>query len=97
MIFNNNDFGVEGNVNFFTEANFILMNPKNTTLNQKIIFYISAFKQSGHMKRFLRLKKIYDEKLPLMKSREQLPPPPPPTPPPPLQKKKNINFLYLNF
>ena len=37
MIFENNDFGVGGNVNFFTEANFILMNTKITTLNQKII------------------------------------------------------------
>ena len=36
--FENNDFGVGGNVNFFTEANFILMNTKITTLNQKIIF-----------------------------------------------------------
>ena len=34
----NKDFGVGGNVNFFTEANFILMNTKITTLNQKIIF-----------------------------------------------------------
>ena len=38
MIFENNDFGVGGNVNFFTEANFILMNAKITTLKQKIIF-----------------------------------------------------------
>ena len=36
--FKNNNFGVGGNVNFFTEANFILMNTKITTLNQKIIF-----------------------------------------------------------
>ena len=36
--FENNDFGIGGNVNFFTEANFILMNTKITTLNKKIIF-----------------------------------------------------------
>ena len=34
----NNDFGVGGNVNFFTEANFLLMRTKITNLNQKIIF-----------------------------------------------------------
>ena len=34
--FLNNDFGVGGNVNYFTEANLILMNTKITTL--KIIF-----------------------------------------------------------
>ena len=34
----NSDFGVGGNVKFFTEANFILMNTKFTNLNQKIIF-----------------------------------------------------------
>ena len=33
--FENNDFGVGRNVNFFTEANFILMNTKLTNLNQK--------------------------------------------------------------
>ena len=38
MLLENNDFGVGGNVNLFTEANFILMNTKFTTLNQKIIF-----------------------------------------------------------
>ena len=38
MIFEINDFGVGGNVNLFTEVNFILMNTKITTLNQKIIF-----------------------------------------------------------
>ena len=38
MIFENNDFGVGQNINFFPEANFILMNKKITTLNQKIIF-----------------------------------------------------------
>ena len=32
------DFGIGGNVNFFTEANFILLNTKISTLNQKIIF-----------------------------------------------------------
>ena len=32
----NSDFGVGGNVKFFTEANFILMNTKFTNLNQKI-------------------------------------------------------------
>ena len=35
MILENKDFGVGGNVNFFTEENFILMNTKITTLNQK--------------------------------------------------------------
>ena len=34
----NSDFGVGGNVKFFTEANFILMNTKFTNLNQKITF-----------------------------------------------------------
>ena len=38
IIFENNDFGVGGNVNFVTEAKFILTNIKITTLNQKIIF-----------------------------------------------------------
>ena len=38
MIPKNNEFGVGGNVKLFTEANFILMNTKITTLNQKIIF-----------------------------------------------------------
>ena len=33
-----NDFGVVGYVKFFTEANFLLMNTKITTVNQKIIF-----------------------------------------------------------
>ena len=42
--FENNDFEVGGNVNFFTEANFILMSTKITTLNQKIIFLLSALK-----------------------------------------------------
>ena len=36
MISKNNDFGVGGNVKFFTEANFILMNTKFTNLNQTI-------------------------------------------------------------
>ena len=76
MIFENNDFGVGGNVNFFAEANFILMNTKITTLNQKIIFKLSAFKWNGHTKRFLRLKQIYDEKLPLMKIQLETPPHP---------------------
>ena len=51
------------------------MNTKITTLNQKIIFKLSAFKWSGHTKRFLRLKQIYDEKLPLMKIQLETPPP----------------------
>ena len=38
IISKNNDFGVGGNVKFFTEANSILMNTKFTSLNQKIIF-----------------------------------------------------------
>ena len=38
MISKNSDFGVGGNVKFFTEANFILMNTKFINLNQKIIF-----------------------------------------------------------
>ena len=38
MISKNRDFGVGGNVKFFTEANLILMNTKITTLNQKIIY-----------------------------------------------------------
>ena len=36
MLSKNSDFGVGGNVKFFTEANFILMNTKITHLNQKI-------------------------------------------------------------
>ena len=36
MISKISDFGVGGNVKFFTEANFILMNTKFTSLNQKI-------------------------------------------------------------
>ena len=35
MISKHGDFGVGGNVKFFTEANFILMNTKFTNLNQK--------------------------------------------------------------
>ena len=38
MISKNSDFGVGGNVKFFTEANFIPINTKFTNLNQKIIF-----------------------------------------------------------
>ena len=34
MISKNSDFGVGGNIKFFTEANFILMNTKFTNLNQ---------------------------------------------------------------
>ena len=37
MISKNSDFGVGGNVKFFTEANFILMSTKFTHLNQNII------------------------------------------------------------
>ena len=37
MISKNSDFGVGGNVNVFTEANFILMNTKFTTPNKQII------------------------------------------------------------
>ena len=36
MISKNSDFGVGGNVKFFTEANFIPMNTKFTNLNQKM-------------------------------------------------------------
>ena len=36
MISKNSDFGVGGNVKFFTEANFILMNTKFIIMNQKI-------------------------------------------------------------
>ena len=36
MISKINDFGVGGNIKFFTEANIILMNTKFTNLNQKI-------------------------------------------------------------
>ena len=36
MISKNSDFGVGGNIKFFTDANFILMNTKFTNLNQKI-------------------------------------------------------------
>ena len=38
MISKNSDFGVGGNVKFFTEANFIPMNTKLTNLNHKITF-----------------------------------------------------------
>ena len=38
MISKNSDFGVGGNVKFFTDSNFILMNTNFTNLNQKIIF-----------------------------------------------------------
>ena len=37
MISKNSDFGVGGNVKFFTDSNCILMNTKFTNLNQKII------------------------------------------------------------
>ena len=37
MISKISDFGVGGNIKFFTEGNFILMNTKFTNLNQKII------------------------------------------------------------
>ena len=67
MISKNSDFGVGGNVNFSTEANFILMNTKFTTMNQKIILELSAFKSSWYMERFLRYNQICVEKLPLMK------------------------------
>ena len=36
MISKNSDFGVVGNVKFFTDANFIPMNTKFTNLNKKI-------------------------------------------------------------
>ena len=36
MISKNSDFGVGGNIKFFTEANFILMNTKFTTLTRKL-------------------------------------------------------------
>ena len=38
MISKNSDFGVGGNVKFFTEANFMPMNTKFTNPNQKTIF-----------------------------------------------------------
>ena len=37
MISKNSDFGVGGNVKFFTDSNFTPMNIKFTNLNQKII------------------------------------------------------------
>ena len=73
MISKNSDFGVGGNVKFFTEANFILMNTKLATLNQKIILYLSAFKSSWYMERFFRYDPICVEKLPLVKIRKNKP------------------------
>ena len=66
MISKISDFGVGGNVKFFTEANFILMNTKLTNLNQKITLQLFAFKSSRYMERFLRYNQICDEKLPLV-------------------------------
>ena len=64
MLSKNIDFGV---------ASFILMNTKFTTMNQKIILYLSAFKSSCYMELFLRYIQISDEKLPLVKIRKNKP------------------------
>ena len=42
------------------------MDTKITTLNQKIILYLSAFKSSWYMERLLIYRQICDEKLPLV-------------------------------
>ena len=79
MISKNSDFGVGGNIKFFTEANFILINTKFSTMNQKIILQLSAFKSSSYMERCLRYDQICVEKLSLVKIRKN--------------KPKHINFL----
>ena len=73
MISKKSDFGVGGNIKFFTEANFTLMNTKFTNLNQKIILLLSAFTPSWYMERFLKYDQICVEKLPLVKIRKNKP------------------------
>ena len=55
---------------FITEENFRLVTTKITTVNKKIVFYVSAFNSSWYVELFFRYKQIYGEKLPLVKIRE---------------------------
>ena len=60
-----------GNEKLFTEANFILMTTKSTTVNEKIVFELSALNSSWYVEQFFfKYKQLYDEKLPLVKIRE---------------------------
>ena len=93
MIFENNDFGIGGNVNFFTEAKFYTHECKNHHSEPENNLLNICIQVKWTYETLLRLKQIYDKKLPFMKIQKTSPLPPPPPPPPKKKNKKNEIFL----
>ena len=82
MIFENNDFGVGGNINFFTEANFILMNKKSPLWTRKSFSKYLHSNKVDIRSAFWDLNKYMMKSCSSWKSTEHHPP-----------QKKNWNFL----
>ena len=57
-----------GNIKFITEENFILVTTKNTTVNYKIVFYLSAFDSSWYVEHFWYINKYMAKSCPSWKS-----------------------------
>ena len=85
MIFENNDFGVGGNVNFFTEANLYSWIQKSPLLTRKLSSKYLHSNKVGIRNAFWDLNKYMTKNCPSWKSREQPPEHPPPTHPPKIE------------
>ena len=84
MIFENNDFGVGGNVNFFTEANFTFMNTKSPLWTRKLSSNYLHSNKVDIQNAFWDLNKYMTKSCPSWKSMKT-----------PLQEKQNFFLSQL--